>query len=398
MLNFIKNHKILFSVIVIVLLIMLLSGKDKEPERSVSDQGADTWQRHPASPIIVPGFQNKPGGDIVLNAADPHALWDEEERKWKMWFGVGWFKGKDKYIGIKYAESADGINWNVDADLAMEPASDPAAWDATMTETPTVVKNTTAPPERRYLLVYAGGNLRQGEIIPGLPYYQLGVAFSRDGKKFTRPAPSESPYGKAGLALTAADAFPGASGIAKGVLTDPSVLFQDGVYRAWFPGVAMNASGQPLASGIGYITSHDGMRWKASRQNPLSSLARPENPAGPARPTVIWNPTKKLFEMWYDDDTEQELKKFSDYEFALNGYWYASSKDGENWANTYQRGRDFKWDPSFDFEKHGTIAGPAVVLKDGTYHLFYGAYGTKNIPKGFGKVVWALNLATRKAD
>lgn len=128
------------------------------------------WQRFPNSPVIVPGFQAKPGGPIGVNVADPSVLYDSTERKWKLWFATGWGEAKDKRLVIKYAESGDGISWDVQAVPALEPATNARAWDYTQVETPAVLKNPSAPPERRYMLWYAGG---RSDAEGGIPRISL---------------------------------------------------------------------------------------------------------------------------------------------------------------------------------------------------------------------------------
>ncbi len=142
-----------------------------------------TWQRHTDNPIIVPGFRVTPGGPIGQIVADPSVLYDEEDKKWKMWFATWWKTGlpapQDTRIGIKHAESDDGVRWTVQEGWALEPGATRADWDYANTETPAVVKYPSTSPERRYILWYVGGNLLQREIQPGFPYYQIGMAFSR---------------------------------------------------------------------------------------------------------------------------------------------------------------------------------------------------------------------------
>jgi hypothetical protein len=319
-----------------------------------------TWQRYSDNPIIVPGFPVTAGGPPGLNVADADVLYDERGGEWKMWFGSGFPTGLpapyDARIGTKYAESPDGVRWTLQDGWPLEPATADSAWDYTSSETPTVVKDLSAPPERRYLLWHSGGNKFQRTIGDGWPWYQVGLAFSADGKRFTRLPASESPYGQAGLVLMARHAFPNVPAVTDGIVADPEVVLKDGIFHLWFSSFGTNAAGQNATAGISYATSSNGIQWTPSQKNPLQSLWG-NNPGGPAQPSVLWNPAKGGFEMWFTNDTEAE--KWQLPADGTLGYWYAFSTNGEDWTSAFAQGRDFTWDP--------------------------------NSP-----IIWAMNLATRR--
>jgi hypothetical protein len=76
---------------------------------AISADGGRTFSKHSASPIME------------RNHVDPyltgHACVLQDDQKWKMWYvsGQRWAKEQDQpkhYYHIKYAESADGLNWN----------------------------------------------------------------------------------------------------------------------------------------------------------------------------------------------------------------------------------------------------------------------------------------------
>jgi hypothetical protein len=381
----------------LVLAVVIASGQASFAPRIGAP--ASPWQRYPHNPIIVPGFAVRPRGPVGVHMTDASVLYDDEDQRWKMWFATGWTEGATPRTGIKYAESRDGIAWTLDPGLALEPGPARAAWDYTNTDTPSVIKDPLARPDRRYMLWYAGGNSTRRTIGRGFPYYQIGLAFSRDGRRFTRVPAAESPYAWAGLVLVVQHAFPALPQVKDGVLTDPEVVRRGGIYHMWFSGLAQNDRGMTVTKGIGHATSRNGVSWKASRKNPLPSLMR-EHPIAPSsQPSVIWNPRKAAFEMWYTNDRDEELKRFASEtrEFAASGYWYASSTNGVDWTTLHGRGRDFRWDRRNAAEHYGLITGAEVVWRRGEYRMYYNALGTSRAARSWPQpVIWAMNLATRK--
>lgn len=357
------------------------------------------WRRHPHNPVIVPGFRVTPGGPAGVTVADASVLYDEDDRRWKMWFATGWDQPAGSRIGIKYAESPDGVAWTIATGLALEPGPAPSDWDHTNAETPSVVKDPSAPPDRRYMLWYSGGNAARRSINRGFPYYQIGLAFSRDGRRFTRVPAAESPYAWSGLVLVVQHALPASPEVTDGILADPDVLLQRGVFHMWFSTLGLNRRGEVVTGGIGYASSRNGVSWHGSRKNPLPSLMR-ERPIIPStQPSVVWNQQRGLFEIWYSNDRAVELAQFPQdaREFAASGYWYASSKDGEEWLTLHGAGRDFRWDRTSDAERYGLVTGVEVVLRQGEYRMYYTALGVTKVPPRWPHpMIWGMNLAIRK--
>lgn len=370
------------------------------------------WQRHPDSPLIAPGFEVWPGGPRGVAVADPTVLYDDGEQKWKMWFATFWNDpsfGNQPRLGVKYAESGDGVRWAVQPGLALEPGANASDWDYTNTETPSVVKDPSAPADRRYKLWYSGANYKTSPCAskgPGYDtLYSIGMAVSPDGKRFRRISAAESPYGVPGLVLKTADALaPGYLGmpVTRGVLADPEAVLKDGKLYLWFSSIAL-ADCETVAAGISHATSTDGLRWTRHPDNPLPTLHRPDRVSAnaflPAQPSVLWNPEKGLFEMWFNNDGEGEPQRAGvpAKEHATLGYWHATSADGANWVPDYTSGRDFAWNHSSDFEKFGLAVGTEVAWKDGEYRMYYTAFGDRKLPAGWMEPwIWALNLATRR--
>lgn len=357
------------------------------------------WRRHPHNPIIVPGFPIRPGGPPGVSVADASVFYDEDERRWKMWFATAWEERGGSRTGVKYAESPDGVAWTIGKGLALAPGTAPADWDHTNVETPSVVKHPSAPAERRYMLWYSGGNVKRRSMGRGFPYYQIGLAFSRDGRRFARLPANESPYAWSGLVLVVQHALPAWPEVTDGVIADPDVVLKDSAFHMWFSTLALNRRGQVVSGGIGHAVSRNGVSWRASRKNPLPSLMR-ERPIIPStQPSVVWNDRKRSFEMWYSNDRAVELDDVPENarEFAASGYWYASSKDGDEWRTLYAAGRDFRWDRRFAPERYGLVSGVEVVLRRGEYRMYYNALGAAKVPAGWPHpMIWGMNLAIRR--
>ncbi len=360
---------------------------------------AALWRRHPHNPVIVPGFPIRPGGPVGVSVADASVLYDEDERRWKMWFATSWDEAGGSRTGLKYVESPDGVAWTIGKGLSLAPGSAPSDWDHTNVETPSVVKHPSAPVDRRYMLWYSGGNVRRRSIGRGFPYYQIGLAFSRDGRRFTRLPANESPYAWSGLVLVVQHALPALPEVTDGIIADPDVVSKDGVFHMWFSTLALNRRGQVVTGGIGHAVSRNGVSWRASRKNPLPSLMR-ERPIIPStQPSVVWNERKGSFEMWYSNDRTVELDDVPENarEFAASGYWYASSKDGDEWRTLYATGRDFRWDRRYAPERYGLVSGVEVVLRQGEYRMYYNALGAAKVPARWPQpMIWGMNLAIRR--
>lgn len=396
MFNFLKRHKILFGILVAVILILVINGNRDKDDNSNGPAQSGAWARFDNNPIIVPGFPAVPGGPRGVNIADPSVIYDQEENKWKMWFATGWDEQGSPRIVIRYAESADAKTWNILPTPALDRPGDSGAWDYTNVETPAVIKNPSAPKERRYTLWYSGGNTKERAIDGHFPYYQVGVAFSEDGKRFTRLPASESPFGKPGLSFTVKDAFPAFPKATDGVAADPEIVLKDGTFHMWFSSIGMDQKGAGVIAGISHATSQDGIRWTASNKNALQSLWG-NNPGETQQPSVLWNHKLGQFEMWFTNDSEKDKEKLPAAADGATGYWHAVSKDGEQWTISPAKERDFNWDKKFPSEEFGLVTGVEVVLKNDTYYMFYNAYGSKSVPSGWdAPAVWAMNLATKK--
>ena len=364
------------------------------------------WRRSLANPLLVP-MGDLGDGRTDLAVADPTVIFDERDGLFKAWFSTTVEDPEgDGVMGIRYAESPDGEAWTVQEELAITAAvDDPLAWDHTHTETPFVIKIPTNPPERRYLLYYAGGNLDQ-EQVGYAPLYQVGLAFSADGKSFTRISAGESPYGEAGLVVHGRDVFPGLDDLGRGLVADPTLLLDsDGTLRLWMSSYAEDTDGQILAFGISHASSSDGIHWTPSAANPLPTLRRPGEIASGQQPSVLWNPRLSRYEMWFTSDREQDTARVPATFFQAFGFWHATSPDGIEWTPEYGDEPDFRWDPVFPSERWGLLTGVDVLLHEGEFRLYYSGWSSVETPPlfwlptqvGLVNGVTAFGLATRPA-
>jgi hypothetical protein len=359
-------------------LVLSACGSSSDPVSS----GA-SWARQAENPLIVPVLT---ATTLDYGPADPSVLFDTADNKWKAWSSstLKDIATSNETMTIKYSESLDGISWST-PQVAFQVSSDPTAWDYTNAETPSVIKNPNpaAPAGEKFMLWYSGANktLAASEGRPStFPYYQIGLAYSADGKSFTRVLPGLN--NKPGLVLVADAALFGASlpGVfGDGLVADPDVIYRNNLFQMWFSSYAETASRSPLAFGISYATSTDGVIWSAPHANPLSTLAKPGDVAAGQQPSVLFNPATSKYEMWFSNDTDAEKATIPCSFNTVNGFWRAVSSDGVTWAPDYSK-RDLTYDTHHAYESLGFLTGVKVVLDNGTYRAYYSAWGTDQIP------------------
>lgn len=346
------------------------------------------WARCPDSPVVVAGAR-LPSGLVETSTGDPDVLWDPDERLWKMWWSTGaapsYAKADGAPIHLKYAESQDGLTWTAQAAPVLESATDATRWDDSALETPTVIKVASNPPERRYVMFYAGVNRA---VIPreaaGFDWYQLGVAFSADGRRFTRLPAAESPYAKVstpyanveGLVLLGRDAFPGVAGVEDGIVADPEVVFDGAGYHLFFSSYASRVDRKAaLAYGVGH----------ADLPSMAAPLPRPRtgNPVleGATQPSVVRGPAG--FEMFvvYDSDADKARSPLA-FPFSYWGPWRHTSTDLATFSAkpaTY----DFAFDGAGPQDRYGMVKAGDMAYADGVYRYYYPAFGALRVPEGF---------------
>lgn len=351
--------------LIYILLIFASCGKENINEPIIEDS---LWTRNEENPIIKAGFEAI-DGHTAISVSDPSVLFDEEENKWKMWVAVGWFEGEQFKTGIKYAESSEGTSWSIHPEICLRPSSSPSSWDYTSVETPMVVKVEGNPSDKKYLMWYSGGNITVNPLGEDYPRFQIGLAYSSDGITFNKISEPESPYQQEGLVFKVEDAFPSFPSVETGIVADPSVIYENGVFKMWFTSIGLTINDEDVDGGVGYAESVDGINWTASAQNPLQSLKR-INEDFVAQPAVVYNSQSGQYDMWFNADYEHELE-----EVGMNGtigFWYAHSEDGLNWTVDRDNGRDFKYAKNIQSEEYGLTVGCFPIYRNNTLIMYYG--------------------------
>jgi hypothetical protein len=330
-------------------------------------------------------------GRVELSIGDPDVFFDEDEGVWKAWWSTGVapaFSAPDAQIqmGIKYATSQDGATWSVQQALTIQAEPGSGAWDQLKLETPSVVKIPWNPSERRYLLAYAGAQAQRtvdlGTSQLGVPWYQLGVAFSADGKTFARLPAAESPYANAstgfsdvaGLVLLGKDAFPDLPDVADGLLADPELVVDGDTVHLFFSSMPVNAQMQPLAYGVSHATSKDGIHFTPQPNNPQVS--------GAAQPSVVKDPSSGVWELFYVSDTDQEKATEPSTFNPFLGVFRSTSPDLSTWSAQPAQ-RYLTWDPNAPGEVYGLIAAGDMALREGIHRYYYPGWSSKDVPAGF---------------
>jgi len=330
-------------------------------------------------------------GRVELSIGDPDVFFDEDEGVWKAWWSTGvasTFTVPEAQIqmGIKCGTSADGATWSVQQALAIQAEPGSGAWDQLKLETPSVVKIPWNPPERRYLLAYSGAHEQRtvdlGSSQIDVPWYQLGVAFSADGKTFARLPAAESPYANAstgfsdvaGLVLLGKDAFPDMPSVADGLLADPELVVDGDTIHLFFSSMPVNAQMQPLAYGVSHATSKDGIHFTQQASNPQIS--------GAAQPSVLKDPSSGVWELFYVSDTDQEKSTEPSTFNPFLGVFRSTSPDLSTWSAKPAQ-RYLTWDPNSPWEIYGLIAAGDMALRDGIHRYYYPGWSNKDVPVGF---------------
>lgn len=358
-----------------------------------------TWKRCLNNPLVQGMRPAVEAGKLEWTQADPTVLYDPTDRLWKAWWSTVVFTScatvtSQREIHIKYAESNDGISWRVQAEPVLRSHRAAGDWDYSTVETPTVIRLPTAPAIRRFAMIYAGGNDAALAVL-GQTGWQLGVAFSPDGKHFTRIPAYESPYvGRPtpfsnieGLALLASDAFPGVAGVHRGIVADPEVIAYGGAFHLYFSSVAVDAAGAyiPNTYGISHATSTDLVHWTAATGNPIPALW------GGGQPAILVEGNQLT--MYFGQDSEADRALIPSALFSTLGFWKATSSNGTTWTRTSSTTRDFSWLPTDSSENLGLINGAAVARgPDALVRLYYSAWGTRTQPASSCVFVW--NRAT----
>ena len=151
-------------------------------------------------------------------------------------------------------------------------------------------------------------------------------------------------------------------------ISDPWVLFEDGVYKMWYTCGGLNYPPDTLLrSRICYATSTDGINWEKYEDNPVMDVdySGSWDSSGVETVTIIIDndaPATERYKMWYAG------QYFNTYRYDIG---YAYSPDGINWtkhpAPVMNVGSASEWDSGF-------LEGPSVIKEDGQYKMWYCGY------------------------
>jgi hypothetical protein len=334
-----------------------------------------------ADPLSKAGLLHS-DGDYEVSIGDPDVQLDPADDLWKAWWSTtleASYTSSTSTLGIKYASSPDGVAWNVQEALTIQSTGVATDWDATKTETPTVLHLPTNPAGTQYLLFYSGANATPLTYSGGSTIdYQIGAAVSADGTSFTRVTAAQSPYGKAGLVIEAKDMFPNLANVAGGVVADPEIAFDGTTLHLFFSSLALDGSGNVLAYGISHATSTDGLRWTPA-SNPIAILGVPGGGAinGSKGPSVV-KTAAGTWEMYYQQDSSSDLAAVPSTFNPQLGIWRSSSSDLMTWT-AEPATRELEWNGSPN-EEYGWIAVGDMALVAGQYRYYYPAFSALSPP------------------
>jgi len=345
------------------------------------------WTRCDGNAIVRPG-RTFADGNLELSTGDPNVIWDADDRLWKAWWSSGSAltpTAAETQVHIMYAESQDGIAWDVQLEPALRSGDDPTNWDNSKVETPTVIKVPSNPPDRRYVMFYAGGNDVDYPFTPALAFtwYQIGAAFSADGKHFTRMPAAESPYPVAtsgfrkveGLMLLARDVFPASVGAVDGVVADPEIAFDGTTYHLLFSSLASEADRETfLAFGVSgaTITSLASPRLQMTATNPVL--------VGASQPSIIR--VDDEYELYAVYDSPDDLALIPTTFNPYYGMWKHTSPDLVTFS-AKAAAHDVSMAISSPEESYGWVKAGEVVYENGIRRFYYPTFRSDDVPAGF---------------
>jgi predicted GH43/DUF377 family glycosyl hydrolase len=197
--------------------------------------GQYVWTKFEGNPVLSGG----PTGSWNTHLKGPYVLFNSDSSRFEMWFTA--FSNNGMYCKIGYAESFDGVNWEMRPDPVLSPSV--GKWDATTVEFASVIRE-----NGQYRMYYAGNN--SGSNFK----YKTGLAFSSDGISWIKDT------------LNSPVVVPGAEWWEEEGIHGVCVMTDGSSYSMWYEGFRFN----PTVVGMGYAESIDGVTWqKDTLNNPL---------------------------------------------------------------------------------------------------------------------------------
>jgi hypothetical protein len=383
------------------------TGDDSPPNMCEPLGAIGQFTRRAGNPRIIAGAtftDNK--RDIGF--ADPDIRFDATANRFDLYYSAehsAAFGTAGSQV-IRRATSPDRMVWTVGDVPALAVNPSLSAWDSATTEAPSVVFDPDAPADRRYLMLYSGSKA----TFPNYTFADssIGAAISADGITFTRISAADSPHGEAGLVFKTSDVYPGI-GIAQfGVLDDPEVVLQDGIYHLFFSSFACDGTNcaNVTKTGVGHATSTDGIHW-TNAQTPVRSLLRAsaDERTGGRAPSVIYDAAHCRWELWQTNDAAGETSPQPVSLDNTAGVWHAESSDALQWSIFYTSPRDVSWSSTQPDagETLGIRAGFDITQQSNGRVMMYVGYDDDNVPagstlptaSGTTSGVMTLNVATR---
>ena len=374
------KRKWFWGVFFIVVLIVVFSGGDdlKEEESTgvPSQQSSGTealcpfpgsWSYVSDNSLRTSTGDNLSPWNIV---GDPTILYDQN--KFRMWYTAA--DGRVNADGggnggIAYAESADGIQWNVWKDnnspagvIDLVLITSPADWDGAGVETVSVMRT----PSGEYRMYYTGNRPPEGSN-----HYAIGLATSNDGIRWEKygKGPIFEPKNQWELPTCTNSSDP--RSCSNGGVLEPSVIYdsKEKIYKMWY--AAVGTKDDFLTFRIGYATSADGIRWDRMPEQVLDrGKSNSWNDYLVSHVNVVPDPQLGYHLFYFGAKLAEYCENCA---LQRGNIGHAYSTDGIQWQedprNPILSPRKGRWD-------EWAIGGPSVLVKEKELLLWY--FGNKN--------------------
>ncbi len=279
------------------------------------------WYKYPGNPVFKPG---KSGEWDKVKIAYTVLF---ENGQYHMWY-KGWSDNVPGFIGIGYASSPDGINWQKYEANPLEFVCEGISWDTVFLSFDIIRKDSM------YYMWYAGLDKKTNTSCVGFAWSTNGLNWTKNPDPVLMPGKVDD-WDAAGI---------------KGA----TVHFDGFHYHMWYNGNdSVNWIGR-----IGYATSDNGFHWKKHPANPVLDVGGPGtwDEYGISIYSVNFNGS--CYEMWYDG-----------FDKINTQVGYATSVDGVNWIKSSNNpvlevGELGNWDTWI-------ARMPTVVSNDSNYLMWY---------------------------
>lgn len=284
---------------------------------TLADVSSLNWIKYPGNPVLELGASGDWDGNYM---AYPSII---NKDNYEIFYSGTRIGPTRWYQTIGYASSHDGINWaKYLGNPVLTPGSD---WDTYHVYASSVIKQDSI--YKMWYAGYSGGSLTR-----------FGYATSFDGKNWEKYLGNPVLTGGAGQ-------WDGR------YLTDPTVIFDEGIYKMWYLGGTL-VDGK-IKEAVGYAVSEDGMNWIKYDKNPVFNTSELD-----VRPYIIKD--SGLFIMVYNCFSGMG---------ESTGICYATSPDGINWTPSSRNpivtpGPPGSWDAA-------KLVHPAIIRNGGTYKIYY---------------------------